>query len=213
MEIKLQAQLRKSGEKPGKDCIAAVVYGPGVENKSLEVKQAELEKVFAAAGESNLIDLSIAGLGGVKVLIKDMQRDAIRNTISHVDFYQVNMDKKIHAEIPLVFVGESKAIKELGGVLIKNMHELEVECLPSDLVDHIDIDISALVEIHDAIFVRDIKVASSMEILADGSTSIVTVTEPRPDAVAAAAAPTAAAPAAADKKPAADKKAAAPAKK
>ena len=195
MDIKLQAQLRKSGEKIEKDNCAAVVYGPGVESKSLSVKRIDLEKIFAIAGESNLINLSIETIGDVKVLIKDIQRSVLKNIMTHVDFYQVNMTKKITTTIPLVFVGESKAVKELGGVLIKNMDELEVECLPSDLVDHIEVNIAALAELHDAIFVRDLKVASSMEILNDAGSSIATVIEPRTEAVAPVATPVAAAPA------------------
>jgi len=199
MDIKLQAELRKSGEKVENGYIAAVVYGPGTENKSLKVKQAELEKAFTAAGESNLISLNIVGGTEAKVLIKDIQRDPLKNYLSHVDFYQVDMKHKIHTAIPLLFVGESKAIKELGGVLIKNLHEVEVKCLPNDLVDHIEVDLAALVEIHDAIFVRDLKVAPSMEILADADSSVVTVIEPRTEAAAAVETPVAT-PAATDKK-------------
>lgn len=199
MEIKLSAQLRGKDEKLNADFIPGVIYGKGVENKSLKLKKVEFEKAFAAAGESNLINLDF-GSGAVKVLVKEVQRDVMKNTFTHVDLYQVNMSEKITAEIPFHFVGEAKAIKELGGVLIKDMAHLEVECLPGDLVDHIDIDISVLKTFDDAIRINDLVLPKGIVAVSHTNEMIAAVREPKveaePTPVAAEAAPAAGAPAA-----------------
>jgi len=178
MEIKLTAYLREKGEKLGPDFVPAVIYGKNVENKSLKVKKNELEKTFRSAGESNLISLEI-GDEISKVLVKDTQHDVLKGFFTHVDFYQVNMKEKVNAEIPLHFVGESKAIKELGGTLIKDLHSLEIECLPGDLVDHIDIDISVLKTFEDVVRVNDIILPKGMTLINHTNETIVAVHEPK----------------------------------
>lgn len=185
MEIKLLAQARELKEQLAKDVIPAVLYGPGLANQNLKVRRVELEKAVAAGGESTLVDLEIDGKTTVKVLLKDLQFHPLKNTIRHVDLYQVDMKKKITTEIPLHFVGESKAVKELGGMLIKNMTEIEVECLPTDLISHLDIDISVLKEIHDSVKVGDLKLPTSVHILNDLDTDIVTVAEQAAEEVVA----------------------------
>jgi len=199
MEIKLSAQLRNKQEKPGVDFIPGVIYGKGVENHNLKIRKVDFEKAFATAGESNLISLDF-GSGPVKVLVKEIQRDVLKNTFTHVDFYQVNMKEKITAEIPLHFVGESKAIKELGGVLIKDMAHLEVECLPGDLIDHIDVDISVLKTFEDGIRINDLVLPKGITPASHTNEMIAAVREPKveaepePVAVAAEAVPAAGTP-------------------
>lgn len=178
MELKLKAQLREKNERLDKDHLAAVIYGKGIESKSLKLKQAEFDKLFNIAGESNLIKLELPE-GPVNVLVKDLQRDVVKHTTIHVDFYQVNMKEKVHAEIPLHFIGESKAIKELGGALIKEINEIKVECLPGDLVDHIDVDISSLQTFADVIQVSNLVIPKNIEVLLDPETNIAMVVEPK----------------------------------
>lgn len=199
MEIKLTAQLREKNEKLGPDFMPAVLYGKGLDNKNLKLRKVDFEKSFRTAGESNLIDLDF-GSGSVKVLVKDVQHDVMKNFLTHADFYQVNMKEKITTEIPLHFIGEAKAIKELGGTLIKDMDSLEVECLPSDLVDHIDVDISVLNTYDDAIRVSDLKLPKGIVLVRHTNEMIAAVKEPKveeePVVVAeAAVAPAAGAPA------------------
>lgn len=178
MELKLKAQLREKNEKLDKDHLAAVIYGKGVESKSLKLKQAEFDKIFTTAGESNLIKLELPE-GTVNVLVKDLQRDVVKHVVTHVDFYQVNMKEKVNAEIPLHFVGEAKAIKELGGVLIKEVNEVKVECLPGDLLDHIDVDISVLQTFDDVIRVADLSLGKGMEMMLDPETIVAMIAEPK----------------------------------
>ena len=179
MELKLQAEKRIDNEKLSPEFIPAVIYGKGVSNQNLKIKRVDFEKAFAAAGESNLITLDF-GEGAVKVLVKETQRDVLKYTFTHVDFYQVNMKEKITTEIPLHFIGESKAIKELGGMLMKEINELEVECLPSDLVDHIDIDISVLATYDDVIKIADLVLPSGFRLTHNHpSDVVVVVVEPK----------------------------------
>ncbi len=197
MEIKLSAQARVSQEKLSVDFIPGVVYGKGAENHNLKIKKVDFEKAFSKAGESNLISLDF-GSGPVKVLVKDTQRNPLKNTFTHVDFYQVNMKEKITAEIPFHFIGEAKAIKELGGVLIKNMSHLEVECLPGDLIDHIDVDISVLNTFEDAIRINDLVLPPSISATSHTNEMITAVREPKveaePEPVVAEVAPVEGAP-------------------
>lgn len=210
MEITLNAELRVQGEKLAKGVIPAVMYGPEVENLSLKLNKAEFDKVFSKAGEANLITLSVAGGKTFKVLVKDVSRDALKDNTTHVDFYVVNMKKKVHTEIPLHFVGESRLVKEQGGMLEKNIHAIAVTCLPSDLVDHIDVDVSVLNSFDDVITMSDIKLPKNVELVSHTDDVVALMIEPKAEVEAPAPAPEAApAPAAA---PAKGAPAAAPAK-
>ena len=117
MELKLSVQERAKNEKLDKDTMPAVVYGKDRATRSLKLRRIDFEKIFTLAGESNLVELN-DGTKTTKVLIKDIQRDVLKHIFTHVDFLQVNMNEKIHASIPLHFIGESKAIKELNGSLM-----------------------------------------------------------------------------------------------
>jgi len=183
-EIKLAAQSR--GEKNVKikkiradGFVPAVVYGFGRESRGLKVKQLDFERVFEQAGESNLIDLIIDKKEPVKVIIKDTQKDAVKGGVIHVDFYQVDMSKKITTEIPLNLIGESRAESELGGTLIKNINSIEVECLPGDLKDHIDIDLSKLKNFGDVVRLADLVLPSGMAAISEPDEVVVSVIEPR----------------------------------
>lgn len=178
MDIKLAASLREKSEKLSAEYLPAVLYGKGVENASLKLKRIDFDKVFAEAGESNLIVLDF-GSGPVKVLVKDIQRDPIKHRIDHVDFYQVNMKEKINAEIPLHFIGESKAVRELGGLLMKEIDAVEVHCLPGDLVDHLDVDISILDDFDQAIKTSDLKLPAGLELVQHTDDTVVFVMKPK----------------------------------
>ncbi|MDD4901854.1 MAG: 50S ribosomal protein L25 [Patescibacteria group bacterium] len=186
--LKLIAQKRDKKEnvkemiKSG--FIPAVVYGPHLKtNKLIKASVNDLRKLVAAAGESTLIDLIVAGKAEGKVLIKEEQRDPVKDTLIHVDFYEVDMSKEIHAEIPLHFIGESKAVKELSGVLIRSINEIEVRCLPSDLVNHLDVDISPLNTFDDVIKIHDLKLPKGIKLLRETDDVVATVAEPKAEEV------------------------------
>lgn len=143
--------LRAQGYIPG------VIYGKKVHSQSVQVPYNEFFSVYKKAGGSALIDASVADSAPRKVLIHGVSKNNVSDKIEHVDFLAVDMKEKLKTDVPLKFVGESKAVKESGGVLIHNFDSLEIECLPEDLIPEINIDISPLNEIGDAIYVKDIK--------------------------------------------------------
>lgn len=183
--ITLKVELRK--DKEGKmeklnpqDFIPAIIYGAGKENKNLKIKPQDFYKAYEKAGESNLIDLEIPGKKELsKVIIKEIQKDVVKDFVIHVDFYEVDMTKEIVTEIPLNFVGESKAVREFGAELITNISEVEVKCLPGDLVDHIDVDLSALEHINDSINLYDITLPKGIKLVSEEDNVIASVKEPQ----------------------------------
>lgn len=178
MSMILEAQVREKREKLAPDLLPAVIYGNNSETQSLKVKKSELQKMVSLAGESNIISLKI-GDKIKSVLIKEVQRAGLSGNVTHVDFLEVNMKNKLHTEIPLHFVGESKAVREMAGSLIKDVDFLEVECLPEDLVDHIDIDISVLKEFHDNISIHDLTLPHGIKLLNEHDHVIISVIPPR----------------------------------
>ncbi len=202
MDIILTSEVREQKEKLTVDFVPAVLYGRGVASTSLKLKRGDLEKVVQRAGESNLIDLKL-GDKSIKVLIKEVQRSGLNSSLLHVDLFQVNMSDKINTEIPLHFVGESKAVREMSGSLIKDLDSLEIECLPADLVDHIDVDISVLNNYHDEISTDDLILPKGLKLENEVSRIIVSVIPPRvqeEEVVEAVAAPETAASAKEDEK-------------
>lgn len=182
VNLKLEVSTRKKEENT-KDLIKmslvpAVIYGPHLKtNKLVKVGANDLNKVFAVAGESTLIDLVVDGKAEGKVLIKDEQRDAVRDTTIHVDLYEVDMTKELYTDIPLHFIGVSPAVTDLGGVLAKSINEVEVKCLPGDLVNHIDVDLSILAQIHDVIKIHDLKLPKGIKLTTETDDVVATVTE------------------------------------
>lgn len=163
---------RKSGMLPG------VLYGHNVEATPLQIKEQEFSKAFKRAGESTLIDLNVDGTLR-PVLVHEVQYHYLTSKPIHVDFYAVNMTEKLTAHIPLHFTGESQAIKALGGVLVKNLSEVEVECLPGDLPPYFEIDISKLNTFEDVIRVADIAVSDKVEIKTNPDEVVTLVAAPR----------------------------------
>ena len=165
-------QLRKE------NLIPAVLYGHGIKPQNILVNYLDFNKVYEKAGESALVELEV-GDKKANVLVHDTQMDPMSGKFSHIDFFQVNMKEEVETEIPLEFIGESPAVKELGGVLIKSLDEITVKCLPADLPEKYEIDISKLATFDDVIAVKDLQVSDKIEILVDGETIIASVQEPR----------------------------------
>jgi len=151
--------LRKEGLLP------AVLYGPGIENKPLEVQLADFEKVFKEAGENTLVTLEVAADKKYQVLTHNIRKDPLTETPLHVDFYQPALDKKIEGEIPIILEGEAPAVKNLGGTLIKNIAEIKVMALPQDLPKEFRINIDSLKSFEDHILVKDLNIPQGVEVL------------------------------------------------
>ncbi len=183
-DLVLQAKLRNLQNKPKKlrreEMVPAVLYGHKVKNIFLMVNYKQFQKIFQEAGESSLIDLVIEKeKKPQKVLIKEVQRDPVSEEFLHVDFYKVKMTEKIIATVPLEFKGVSRAVKDMDGVLVKNLDEVEVSCLPQDLPHSIPVSISSLKTFDDVIYVKDLDIPENVELLAHPEDVIVSVTPPR----------------------------------
>jgi large subunit ribosomal protein L25 len=165
--------IRKAGQVP------AVLYGRNVENQSLTVRDVEFEKVFRTAGESTIINLVTEDSKTHPVLVQDVQLHVLSHQPIHVDFYQVSMTEKLKANVVLEFTGEAPAVKTLGGVLFKQLSEVQVECLPADLPHNITIDISPLKTFEDVVLVKDLNVSDKVKILAPADEVVVKVQPPR----------------------------------
>ena len=164
--------LRASGFLP------AVLYGAGVASQPIVVTQKEFEKVYSAGGESTLVRLDLGGVMHA-VLIHDISRDPVTSHMLHADFHAVRMDKALRARIPLEFIGESLAVKNEGGILVKVVHELEVEALPQDLPHTLVVDISALDVMNARVFLKNIAVPVRVKILGASDEVIAMVDAPR----------------------------------
>lgn len=162
-------KLRRDGILP------ANVYGPDFKSASVQLPIASFEPVFKEAGETALVDLELDGQT-IPVLIHNVNAD-FRNQILHADFYKVNLKEKVKAMIPLEFAGESKAETDKIGILEKIMDEVEVEALPTELPENIEVNVEHLAQIDDQIVVSDLKVAEGVTVLSDPGQVVVKVGE------------------------------------
>ena len=177
IEVKTRKETAENTRVQG--LIPAILYGAGAKSVSVSVNGLVFNKLYNEAGESNLIDLSVdGGSEKTKVLIKDAQRDPVRDNFIHVDFMKINMNKEMHATLPVRFVGESPAVKELGGTLIKALEEVHIKCLPKDLVSELSFDLSVLNTFSDIIHVRDLKLPAGIVVTENPTTVVVKVAAP-----------------------------------
>ena len=164
-------RLRNAGNLPG------VVYGSETEPVSIEVNAHDFGQILHHhASESLLIDIDLEGEGTLSVLVKDVQHHPVTSELVHVDLMRVAADKPIHVDIQIEVVGESKGVK-MGGILDQVMHAIAVECLPGDLVETFEVDVSALA-IGDALHVSDLKLGSKYKLLVDEEAIVVSVSGP-----------------------------------
>ncbi len=164
--LKLKAEARESGKARVIGVIPAVMYGPKNPAISIAVSEAEFNKVWKAAGESTVVTLQCAD-GDHDTLIHDIARDPVTDAINHVDFYAVDKDVKVSVSVAVEFVGVAPAVKDLGGILIKATHELEVEALPKDLPHGLEVDVSSLVSLDSQIKAGDIALPAGVTLKAD----------------------------------------------
>ena len=164
------AKVRKSGRIP------AVFYGPKAKATSFFVDTIQFKKVLKDAGESSIVRLKGSN-GNTDVLVHEVQYDPIRHEPVHVDFYVVEKDKKTQVGVPLEFIGVSPAVKDFGGVLVKVLHEIEIEALPQDLPHNISIDVSSLTAIDSHIVVSDIVMPKGVTAITKGEEIVALISE------------------------------------
>ena len=170
---------RKTNKGRREGLIPAVVYGKGVASKNVWVKLLDFKRLIKKSGESTVIDLKIDAKDDRNVLIYETQKDPVRDNYVHIDFFQVRMDEEIETEVELEFIGEAPAVKELGGVLVKNIDAIEVKCLPADLPSSITVDISSLKTFDDRITLGDLAISKKIELSIDLETVVALVAPPR----------------------------------
>lgn len=157
-------------------------------SEPLTVDMREFEKVWREAGEAGLVELAV-GDSKKNVLIKDVQRDPLKDTPVHVDFYAVQMDKPIRAMVSVRFSGDAPAVKQ-GAILMKIIHELEVEALPANLPRELEVDISKLAASGERFLISDLTLPAGVTVIADPADIIALTEEPKAEEeIAAEAAP------------------------
>jgi large subunit ribosomal protein L25 len=144
--------------------VPITVYGAKIAPISLQVPYRPLEIALMQAGGTNLIDLKVNGDTHV-VLVREVQRDVLKGTILHADFFVVDQTSKIRAEIPVHLIGESPVVAAREGILLTGTNTVTVETLPSNLMDHIEVDLSKLVELGDSITVADLDLGDDVTII------------------------------------------------
>ncbi|MDQ5957763.1 MAG: large subunit ribosomal protein [Patescibacteria group bacterium] len=167
---------RKDGKLP------VVIYGRKQEAENYFIDTKEFNKVYKEAGESTVIEFKTAA-GDHDVLVKDADHDPISGEVIHVDFYVVEKGKKVEVEVPLVFEGESPAVKNLNGVLVKVIHDLPIEAMPKDLPHDITVDISGLVDFDSQITVADLKLPAGVTVMIEENEVVALVSEPKDEPV------------------------------
>ncbi|MFA4931226.1 MAG: 50S ribosomal protein L25 [Patescibacteria group bacterium] len=165
--------LRQQGLLP------AVVYGADQENIHVTVEKNNFIRLYREAGANTIVRLNVEGKGEENVLIHEVDYNPVTDEVSAIDFIRIKMDEKITAKIPLEFIGQSKAVKDLAGIFIANIDELEVTCLPADLPKVFEVDITSLETFDDAIYVKDLVVKAGVEIEREADDVIATVVPPR----------------------------------
>jgi large subunit ribosomal protein L25 len=187
-------RLRASGKIP------AIFYGPGKEGKAPEGvavavdPKAMLRILHSDTGANTLINLKLDGLEA-RVMVREYQLDPITHHLLHADFYQLAMDKAIVVTVPVIVKGESKGVKQQGGLLDFVTRDIEVECLPTDIPENITVDVSELM-LHESIRVRDLPADPKWKAISEGDTMLVHIVMPKVEEEAAAATPETAAAAA-----------------
>jgi large subunit ribosomal protein L25 len=165
--------LRENGMIP------AVFYGPKQENTSIKINEKDFLKIYEDAGESTIITLN-DGKEDHDVLIHDVQFHAVSEKPVHVDFYVIEKGKKVEVAVPIEFEGTSPAEKNLGGVLVKVTHELEISAMPKDLPQHIVVNVESLVDFDSQIKASEINLPEGVELnIDDPDTVVALIQEPK----------------------------------
>jgi len=166
--------MRREGTTP------THLFGHGIDSLSLQCDTAKLKRIIARAGMTRLIALEVEGDKEPRsVFIREIQREPCGGGLFHVDFYQVKSTEKIRVDVPIILVGEAPAMKEKGRTLTHSLTSLSVESLPDKLPPQIEVDLSPLAEVEDAIFVRDIALSPDVTVVTDPDQMVVRVSEAR----------------------------------
>jgi large subunit ribosomal protein L25 len=162
--------------------IPAVVYGAGQESVAITVDPKVITKIlYSDSGHNTIFDLAIEGKGATKVMIVDWQNEPIKGKLLHIDLKRITMDKAMEVSVEVRLIGVPVGVKTGGGILSQVLHEVEVECLPSDIPSHIDVDVSNL-EVNGAIHIADLPHSGKLKFLGEEDALVAHVTVMREEA-------------------------------
>jgi len=165
-----------------KGMIPAVYYGKKEKSTPIQVSFSDFIKVWRKAGESSVVTLQ-DGSAELDALIHDVDVDPVKGTARHVDFYVFEKGQKIEVNVPIEFVGNAPAVKELGGNLVKVLREIRIEATPKDLPHTISVDISPLTTFSSVIIAKDIKLPAGVTLVTHADEVVVSVYEPKEEVV------------------------------
>ena len=192
-QINLSAELRTlTGRKVKKlrqqGILPANIFGNKITSTPIQVDLKDFQKIYKQAGETNIINLSLKGESKTRpVLVSNVHIDPVTDTPIHVDFRQIDLTQKVTATVPVKLIGTAPAEEENGAVIVQIISELDVEALPTDLPDSLEIDISGLKQFGDFLSVKDIKIdPSKVKIDAEPDQQVVQAQEPKEEEIEAA---------------------------
>ncbi len=160
--------LRREGKLP------AVIYGKGVESTPIVLDRKNTTNTLAKVSSSTILTISLEG-SEQPTLVREIQKDYIKNEIIHIDFLAVSLKEKLRTAVSINLVGEAPVLKDFDALVVPGIEDIEVECLPQDLPEVITVDLSGLKEIGDAIYVKDLPVPANVEFLTNPEDLVVVV--------------------------------------
>jgi len=178
LDVKSRSQLSPTDIRR-EDMIPAVFYGPKQTNLNLSIDYQTFRRVFEKGGQNTVIQLNIDNKDKTYVLVQDLQFDPVSDRFIHVDFKFVDLNKEIETEVPLEFIGESKAVREMQGTLMQNRDFISVKCMAGNIPHSIQVDISTLVDFNMAIRVKDIVLPEGVVSEDDPEITVATVAPPK----------------------------------
>lgn len=179
--IVLKAQKRDIKARPNTlrrvKLVPAEFYGRGVENISLQMAYGDIRRAFKTAGQNTIIDLEIEGGSKHKVLIHHVDYHPVSDDITHIEFINIKMDQAINTRVKVKLEGTAPAVKELQGTLVQSIHEIEIKCLPGDLIHELTLNVEPLIDFNASLHVSDIKLPERITLITDPTLTVATVAQ------------------------------------
>ncbi len=173
-------KLRREGVLP------ASIYGRGIESMAVQLPYLVARDLMNSHGYNSLVNVTVQGESKPRpVVVKQVDQDPVSRQLWHIDFLQVDLTRKISGPVPVHFVGEAPAVKDHGGVLVIHADTVEVEALPADMPEALEVSVEGLLELDSYLYAREVKTPAGVEVITDGEHLLAAITRPRISADAA----------------------------